>query len=87
MTSHTFKDNNLHVCISAIVQSYATNVYGEDVMIGNDVLLKCAIPSFLADLLSVAGWVGSEGAQISANQNYHLGNFCRTLYICSRVRL
>ena len=56
-------------------------------MIGNDVLLKCVIPSFLADFLSVAGWVGSEGAQISANQNYHLGNFCRTPYICSRVRL
>ena len=52
-------------------------------MIGNDVLLKCAIPSFLADFLSVAGWVGSEGAQISANQNYHLGNFWRTRYICA----
>ena len=52
-------------------------------MIGNDVLLKCAIPSFLADFLSVIGWVGSEGAQISPNQNYHLGNFCRTRYICA----
>ena len=59
------------------MQSYATNVYGEDVMIGNDVLLKCAIPSFLADFLSVTGWVGSEGALISANPNYHLGNFWR----------
>ena len=65
---------NLDVYISAIVQNYATNVYGEDVMIGNDVLLKCAIPSFLADFLSVTGWVGSEGAQITATQDYNLGN-------------
>ena len=65
---------NLDVYISAIVQNYATNVYGEDVMIGNDVLLKCAIPSFLADFLSVTGWVGSEGAQITAAQDYNLGN-------------
>ena len=60
------------------MQSYATNVYGEDVMIGNDVLLKCSIPSFLADFLSVSGWVGSEGAQISPNQNYNLGDFWPT---------
>ena len=65
---------NLDVYISAVVQNYATNVYGEDVMIGNDVLLKCAIPSFLADFLSVTGWVGSEGAQIRATQDYNLGN-------------
>ena len=43
-------------------------------MIGNDVLLKCAIPSFLADFLSVTGWVGSEGTQITATQDYNLGN-------------
>ena len=59
--------------ISAIVQNYATNVYGEDVMIGNDVLLKCNIPSFVADFLTVHGWVASEGDQILANQNT-LGN-------------
>ena len=42
-------------------------------MIGNDVLLKCNIPSFVADFLTVHGWVASEGDQILANQNT-LGN-------------
>ena len=55
--------------ISAIVQNYDTNVYGEDVMIGNDVLLKCNIPSYVADFLTVASWVSSEGDEISPNPN------------------
>ena len=33
----------------------------EYVIIGNDVLLKCNIPSFVADFVHVTGWVDSEG--------------------------
>ena len=33
----------------------------EQVMLGNDILLKCDIPSFEADFISVVGWVDSEG--------------------------
>ena len=42
-------------------------------MIGNDVLLKCNIPSFVGDFLRVNAWVSSDGDQIFSNHN-SLGN-------------
>ncbi len=36
------------------------NVY---VILGNDALVRCTIPSFVADFVSVVGWVDSEGNQ------------------------
>ena len=37
-------------------------------MIQNDVLLKCAIPSFVSDFVSVEAWVDSEA------ETYYTGN-------------
>ena len=48
-------------------------MHEEQVILGNDVLLKCNIPSFEADFVSVASWVDSEGLTFPVNQNY--GNF------------
>ena len=48
-------------------------MHEEQVILGNDVLLKCNIPSFEADFVSVASWVDSEGQTYPVNQNY--GNF------------
>ena len=45
----------------------------EQVMLGNDVLFKCSIPSFVADFVTVDGWVDSEGSGYSAGQ-ISLGN-------------
>ena len=35
----------------------------DSVIIGNDVVIKCNIPSFVADFVSVTAWVTSEGTQ------------------------
>ena len=40
------------------------------VILGNDVFLKCSIPSFEADFVSVSGWVDSEGKAFSVENNY-----------------
>jgi hypothetical protein len=58
---------------SVAIQSYLVDVALEQVILGNDVLLKCAIPSFEGDFVSVSSWVDSEGQIISVNENY--GNF------------
>ena len=62
------------ILISAVVQSYDTNVGMEDVLLSNDVLFKCNIPSFISDFVSVVGWVDSEGSSHSGENGY-LGNF------------
>ena len=45
----------------AVQQNYKSGVEYEDVILGNDALLKCKIPSFVADFVQVIGWqeVGS----------------------------
>ena len=61
------------VLFSAVVQSYDANVAMEDVLLSNDVLFKCNIPSFISDFVSVIGWVDSEGSNHNA-ENQYLGN-------------
>ena len=54
------------------LQQYRVVVHEEQVVIGNDVLLKCVIPSFEADFVFVGSWVDSEGVEYPVN--YELGN-------------
>ena len=44
-------------------QPYRVAVPEESVILGNDVVIKCNIPSFVADFLTVAAWVDSEGRE------------------------
>ena len=39
------------------------------VIIGNDVLIKCDIPSFVTDFVSVGSWVDSDGIEYRNNFN------------------
>ena len=51
-------------------QLYNTGSHEEYVIVGNDVLLKCTIPSFVADFLTVVGWVDSEGNEYLSSNIY-----------------
>ena len=44
-----------------VTQDYKTRVNDEDVLKGNSVILKCVIPSFVADFVSVQAWVDGQG--------------------------
>lgn len=49
----------------------------EYVILGNDALMKCSIPSFVADSLVVTSWLDNEGNEFpygGSNQ----GNFGQT---------
>ncbi len=50
-------------------QDYDTHVNQEYVIRGNDVLMKCGVPSFVADFVTVLGWTDSQGQRIDANHN------------------
>ena len=62
-------------CSNVLVasQPYRAAVPEESVILGNDVVIKCKIPSFVADFVSVVGWVDSEGSTFLASNND--GNF------------
>ena len=60
-------------------QGYRTEPSNEDIVLGNDALMKCKIPSYVADMVEVVGWVNSEAAEYRVNNNY--GKFIETITI------
>lgn len=50
-------------------QLYTVNVMDESVLRGNTAILKCHIPSFVADYVFVSGWTSDDGDEYSINAN------------------
>jgi hypothetical protein len=46
---------------SVVAQEYSTHVSQEYVIQGNDVILKCGIPSFVSDFLQIVSWEDDSG--------------------------
>lgn len=44
-------------------QYYDAEIIKEYVMKGNSAIIKCSIPSFVADFVSVVGWTDEEGIE------------------------
>ena len=38
-------------------------VHNKHIILGNDVLVACEIPSFVGDLIDVVAWVDNQGSQ------------------------
>ena len=57
-----------HASLLAVVQpSYEIDVFKENVILGNDAIFKCQIPSFVSDLVLLESWVDSENRDIRMN--------------------
>jgi hypothetical protein len=56
-----------------VVQTYETRAGDVFVIIGNDALVKCSVPSYAADFMEIVGWVTNEDYEITnlvdGNQN------------------
>ncbi|XP_069356502.1 cell adhesion molecule Dscam1 isoform X28 [Maniola hyperantus] len=52
------RDVNVRAVVS---QSYTVNLWEENVLRGNSAILKCHIPSFVTEYVSVTSWIISEG--------------------------
>ena len=52
-------------------QDYTTRANDVYVIIGNSVLMKCEIPSFVADFVYIFSWVNSEGEEIFSSNSAH----------------
>ena len=54
---------------SVVSQDYATRVNDFDVILGNSAIMKCEIPSFVADFVSVINWSDNNGGEFYFSQN------------------
>ncbi len=57
---------------SVVEQMYQTRVEAEDVVLGNDVIIQCQIPSYITDIVDIIDWVDSDGINYPRNRH---GNF------------
>ena len=48
---------------SVVSQEYTTRANDVYVIIGNSALVKCEVPSFVADFVYIFSWVNNEGEE------------------------
>ena len=56
--------NDSRIQFSVATHQYKTGVSEEYVIVGNDAIVKCNIPSFVTDFVAVDSWVDSEANDI-----------------------
>ena len=59
---------------SVVSQAYTTDASKEYVISGNTALVKCVLPSYVADMVSIVNWVDNTGhiyPMASRNGNFH----------------
>ena len=62
-----------------VSQEYSTKAEDEYVINGNDVLVKCKIPSFVSDFVQVIGWIDNDHKPILPGSNSN--NFSHVYYL------
>lgn len=72
---------NTKLC-AVVQQFYQTRVIDEFVLRGNAAILKCNLPSFVADFVYVEAWIADDGTEILPNNN-DFGTYC--LQLCSTI--
>lgn len=55
------------VSCTVVQQFYQTRVIDEFVLRGNAAVLKCNLPSFVADFVYVEAWIADDGTEILPN--------------------
>jgi hypothetical protein len=57
------------VCVAVVKQKYEVQVYDEYVISGNTAVLRCHVPSYVADYVMVTSWIqdGSVNIQPSTD--------------------
>ena len=64
-------------------QLFEVDIFREVVIVGNDAIFKCSVPSFVSDFVSVDSWVDSEGNTLSSPL---MGNDLNADYHCMNVK-
>ena len=59
-----------------VTQVYQTDAHSVYVIVGNTALLKCEIPSFVADFVSVDSWTDNDQNEYYKGIDKNYGNFC-----------
>lgn len=53
-----------------VIQSYETDVIKEFAIRGNVAIMKCQVPSYVADFTYVVSWLTDKGEEFQAGRDY-----------------
>ena len=56
---------------SVVSQGYVTESGNEYVILGNDALMKCNVPSFVSDLVQVHSWIDNENNEFYLKDGFN----------------
>lgn len=59
-----------YLLITVVTQPYEAEADNEYVIRGNSVVMKCEVPSFVADFVSVTMWLDSAGNNYYPSSDY-----------------
>ena len=54
------------ILFSVTNQRYEINISPESIIVGNDAIFKCSIPSFVTDFVFVDSWIDSEANMLGS---------------------
>lgn len=60
----------ISVRILVVNQPFGLDILMEYVIKGNSAVLKCSIPSFVADFVYVEAWIDEQGTELVPSDNY-----------------
>jgi len=62
-----------------VTQNYLVEVNNEHVIRGNSAVIKCSIPSFVADFVTVLSWNDNTENEYTFNHDYAQGIFIKKI--------
>ena len=68
-------NNDYYFKFLVVSQEYSTKAEDEYVIVGNDVLMKCKVPSFVSDQVTVINWIDNEGETLYSGSEYSKPHF------------
>lgn len=63
----SIKELSINFPFSVINQKYSVQVHDEYVISGNTAVLKCQVPSFVSDHVTVTAWIQNNGLHLYPN--------------------
>jgi len=66
------------------MQNYITEAENEYVIRGNTAIMKCKIPSFVADFVSVDAWLADDDTTLTS---FNINNDCKNLRVVKFVSI
>lgn len=70
--------------MSVVTQNYLVEVNNEHVIRGNSAVIKCSIPSFVADFVSVLSWNDNTGNEYAIHHDNTRGIYIYTFFLSGK---